>query len=187
MVVDYLRDCYRRPMRMVMGSGTTFLVRWYFAAPTAKLLPHSSVFGSRVWDYLEDDLSVMGEADRSLRFDSGRNRGFAGLRFTGQTQWYKSGIPPSAFAAGIPAQLCTRPTLWARGGVELGGQALAPADLRAEGGVELDGSATFGLPIDFEASGGVELNGSATFGQAVDFEASGGIELQGDMAVIIGP
>lgn len=56
--MDYLRKGYRAPARWLQTGSDTVTIRWYRAAPEAKvyLLPHA--FASTVWDEPEDIAST---------------------------------------------------------------------------------------------------------------------------------
>lgn len=94
--MDWGRSCYRRRMRFVRGELTTYaFVRWFFAAPTAKIFPGAHWFCSGMWDNTRGESNNFGDdatQKHVWRNGSLLNRS-DGTRFAGPLEYFFGGCP----------------------------------------------------------------------------------------------
>ena len=179
--MDVLRSPSIQSVRMIEGSDSTTLIRWYKAAPGAKPFPGSHAFGSSFWDGDWVDYGVgPGLTSADFTYAPGRNRGFDGRCPPAHPDWFRSGMPLSEAGKPSPAVLCCRRTLSTSGGPIAGFGCLFPATIAGElglngvfsftpparsyfGALVLDGRASRGVsPVPFAAELGLDGNALGT-------------------------
>jgi len=113
------------PVRLYAGSDRISWIRWYKAAPGARIFPRNHAFASTFW---EGDYSVTfrgpGAVNYTDLYANGRNRGYPGTCTPANLDWFLTGIPADAPPAG--SVVCCHPALYASGGVSAVGSGYTP-------------------------------------------------------------
>lgn len=143
--MDYLHSCYTAPARLIAGSDETFTVRWYRAAPGAKVYPFPHAFASSVWD---DSVTLgrregVGEFKHGHVWSPNRVYPFDGQCDVPNPDWLLHGLPQSVYDSGPPATLCCH-TLAAcdHGVIAFNGQGVRATAMPSAGAFAVSGSAT---------------------------------------------
>lgn len=182
-----IRHPYRAKFRLVQGSAEEFWVSYYYALPTANLLPYPSILGARVWEQREQEHTGggLGPVDYKRYPIRGRNQGQQGKCFQGDPSWLLMGVPPAAASTPQVGRRCCGTIIGAGwyGGAKAGGGAMMVthassgglrvgpgADWVAEGGGLVGGDSVIMLGV----AGGLRI------GSGADWVAEGGAALGGD-------
>lgn len=106
MIMDYLESGYYGWMRLHRDSDQLTKVRWYRAAPTAKVFPFPHAFASYVWDKVLGwpEPIELGEVGRIAYAPSGPLLKPPGIEFHGDPSWFVEGIPPGY--EHVPSERC---------------------------------------------------------------------------------
>ncbi len=147
MIVDVLRSGYTAPARFTTGPGLT-LIRWFRAAPNAKLFPYPHAFGSHVWEdsRLEKDQGA-GEIGFTRKWSwTGKNPP-AGDHFEGKPEWFLTGLPVEELSKPATPNNCGGPTFLPQIGVTLGESVTVPLQVH----FPIPVSASLGLVVHVAA------------------------------------
>lgn len=117
LIMDYLRAGYEAPARWRQSGDDTVSIRWYRAAPDAKvyLLPHA--FGSTVWDEPDDIADEgPGEIPGIREWAGSPPNPPPGQATTTPPDWFAHGVPngvpiPPCPAVFIPVSICNCQTM----------------------------------------------------------------------------
>jgi hypothetical protein len=96
MVMDLMRSCYSVNMQFDTEGTIIRQVKWYFAAPDAKVFPVPHSFGSSIWLQRGSENLGLGEVWNSKRpyYRGARPFPAKGMGSTcGQQDWFVSGVP----------------------------------------------------------------------------------------------
>lgn len=185
MAVDFARVTFTRPFRFFRDSDTEVTVKWYRAAPDAKVLPHASIYSLDLFREDNYQQRPVGEviADKPVWIDPrdrppnalGQHLCDTPLDWWTQGQPVQPGREPLARDGwGIPL-CCTGFILGGPGGLLLDGTGSVASHVPSDGGLSLDGAG--GLVAVASSVGGLSLDGS---GDAVAVAFSdGGLSLDG--------
>lgn len=127
MIADYLHSFYTMPINIVIGGvPTRTTIRWFKAPAGAKFLPATWAIFSHVWDNDpgESVAGEIGEVGAPRVWDPGRNPGYQGQCFRGDSSWFQTGQLPPLNTIRPSACLCQIPSGIGQGGLVLGGAAL---------------------------------------------------------------
>jgi hypothetical protein len=97
MIMDYLRAGYTAPARWRAAGDDTMSIRWYRAAPGARVYPLLHAFGSTVWD-VPSDVANTGPGEVPLiRTWAGSPPAVpAGLTSPTPAEYFAGGVPLDA-------------------------------------------------------------------------------------------
>lgn len=173
--MDYLRSCFTTEMYLWGKDRPPVPVRWFFAAPAAKMFPHATTFGSVDWSMdkgyhdVDDLLGLRGA------YSKGEDLvGYAGTNFHGPPEAYIDGgtdeTPELLTAEDGSLPECARlPGLYsavggqAQGGTAAqgGGQVLAGDGGQAQGGAAAQAGGQVLAGDGGQAQGGVAAQSGA--------------------------
>jgi hypothetical protein len=133
MVMDLLRSCYYAKIRPYPDSSQLVEIRWYFAPDNAKVFPGPHAFPSLVWNSELTDKGGVGPLPGNDGWAKSTNyRGYKGQCYTGELEWFRSGIP---YAQRASVAECLQCATWpvGGGGLVLGGLGVSRALLGQPG------------------------------------------------------
>jgi hypothetical protein len=142
--MDFLRSCYSTQMQFDQAGEIVAGVKWYWAAPEAKLWEGHNAFCSSVWDDNKYATTGIGEVWNVVPTYS---KGAAPYpspgtgRFCGRHHWFSEGAPSTAppltrGPSGMPACCGGTP------GLLIGGTSTLQGVYRSNGGVLIGGSSS---------------------------------------------
>lgn len=121
--MDYGRSSSIQRARLYRGSDRISLIRWYPAAPGAKVFPGWHAFGHPAWEDAEerDQFTGPGAFLSGQEWVGNRYPAPPGQHFHGPADWFLDGIPLEEFQDEFPVSTCGGPIAVGAGGVEVGG------------------------------------------------------------------
>jgi len=181
--MDYIRSCYTTHYRLWQGQPDDVRVRWYFAAPGARLFPELNQMYSSVWDDASTERTV-GDVGFKHRWSNGKDTlHVPGDHFCGPLEaWENGGIlgttPPIEVDADGSSECC--PGLGRSAALEGGGAFSVSAHLGQFGIADLEGGGNTWVNVSTSAkvtaplSSGGSIDTTTVASIVVDASLSGG-------------
>jgi hypothetical protein len=176
-----LRSCYAADMQFFHDSDETRRIVWYFVPDDRELLPHATVFASRIYDRKDENQLPIGEMYSPVPWRGGQAPGPVSTcgNCGSATDWLK-GIsiddpPPETWPGTNVPKCCCPPPPQPIGGLGIGGMWVGPSPPNRPGGLAVGGF----VRVEENALrvGGLAVGGLATAISAT--RSTGGLAIGG--------
>lgn len=119
--MDQIRSCGLSRVRLFRDSEETTLIRWFPAAPGAKVFPDFHAFGYPRFEEFPDEFDGAGVFAEGQVWRGNTYPAPPGLHFHGELEWFKTGVPRSVITGELGTERCGAALINCDGGIEVGG------------------------------------------------------------------